>query len=54
MRYELTETNLFLIDLLEVFGPIKHVFEGELAPRHIKPGEDSSQDLNYFVMDIFL
>ena len=54
MRNELTKANLLLVDLLEVFSSFKHVFIGELAPWHIKPGEDSSQNFDYLAMDIFL
>ena len=54
MRNELTKANLLLINLLEVFSSLKHVFIGELAPWHIKPGEDGSQNFNYLAMDVFL
>ena len=54
MRYELTEANLFLIDLFEVLSSLKHVFEGEFAPRHIEPTEDSFQDFYYLGVNILL
>ena len=54
MRYELTEANLFLIDLFEVFSSLEHVFEGEFAPWHIEPSEDSFQDFYYLGMDVLL
>ena len=54
MRYKPTEANLFLIDLLEVFRSFKHVFIGELAPWHIEPGEDGSQNLDYLLVDFLL